>query len=353
MLAPGTRGDVAAPGLGARLRETGHDVTIVADAPCAQLAANTGCAFRPVAADLRQLVVVPPARAARPPSAGACPALTHGLRPLAPCNRSFVVVVVTAAGCSGVGGGGDCGLGGRVDRGADRRLRGGADGRVMAALVAASAAAGYRPRHCPRRVSLRPWRAAPLAACRSRLRPRRAAPGRGRPRGPRRSPRPVQRGLVRVDGAIARRDRLQPGARPCRPGGVDDQPSGHRDEAEPLTALRADDSRGLRAGLVPLDESVPVARDPGLGSRPAPTARHARQGLVEQRVAGRRGIEDRDPAPGDIDAAGGGEPHDSGTGQPEPELRGSGLASRQGARQAARRDHSQAPSMPLTITRAL
>ena len=59
MLAPGTTGDVAAPaGLGARLRETGHDVTIVADAPCAQLAADAGCAFRPVAADLRQLVAV-------------------------------------------------------------------------------------------------------------------------------------------------------------------------------------------------------------------------------------------------------------------------------------------------------
>ena len=57
MLAPGTTGDVAAAaGLGARLREAGHDVTIVADAPYAQLAADAGCAFCPVAADLRELV---------------------------------------------------------------------------------------------------------------------------------------------------------------------------------------------------------------------------------------------------------------------------------------------------------
>lgn len=57
MLAPGTLGDVAAPaGLGARLRAAGHDVTIVADAPYAHLAADAGCAFAPVPADLRQIV---------------------------------------------------------------------------------------------------------------------------------------------------------------------------------------------------------------------------------------------------------------------------------------------------------
>jgi hypothetical protein len=57
MLAPGTHGDVAAPtGLGARLQAAGHGVTIVADAPYAQLAADAGCAFQPVPADLRQIV---------------------------------------------------------------------------------------------------------------------------------------------------------------------------------------------------------------------------------------------------------------------------------------------------------
>jgi UDP:flavonoid glycosyltransferase YjiC (YdhE family) len=57
MLAPGTLGDVAAPaGLGARLRDAGHDVTIVADALYAHLAADAGCAFQPVPADLRQIV---------------------------------------------------------------------------------------------------------------------------------------------------------------------------------------------------------------------------------------------------------------------------------------------------------
>jgi UDP:flavonoid glycosyltransferase YjiC (YdhE family) len=57
MLAPGTLGDVAAPaGLGERLRDAGHEVTIVADAPYAQLAADAGCAFQPVPADLRQIV---------------------------------------------------------------------------------------------------------------------------------------------------------------------------------------------------------------------------------------------------------------------------------------------------------
>lgn len=57
VLAPGTAGDVAAPaGLGARLRGAGHEVTIVADAPYARLAADSGCAFLPVPADLRQLV---------------------------------------------------------------------------------------------------------------------------------------------------------------------------------------------------------------------------------------------------------------------------------------------------------
>lgn len=57
MLAPGTLGDVVAPaGLGERLRATGHEVTIVADAPYAQLAADGGCAFHPVPADLRQIV---------------------------------------------------------------------------------------------------------------------------------------------------------------------------------------------------------------------------------------------------------------------------------------------------------
>jgi sterol 3beta-glucosyltransferase len=57
MLAPGTVGDVAAPAwLGKRLRAAGYDVTIVADAPYAQLAADAGCAFQPVPADLRQIV---------------------------------------------------------------------------------------------------------------------------------------------------------------------------------------------------------------------------------------------------------------------------------------------------------
>lgn len=57
MLAPVTTGDAAAAaGLGGRLRDAGHDVTIVADAPYAQLAADAGCAFCPVAADLRELV---------------------------------------------------------------------------------------------------------------------------------------------------------------------------------------------------------------------------------------------------------------------------------------------------------
>jgi sterol 3beta-glucosyltransferase len=57
MLAPGTLGDVAPPaGLGAQLQAAGHDVTIVADAPYAHLAADAGCAFQPVPADLRQLI---------------------------------------------------------------------------------------------------------------------------------------------------------------------------------------------------------------------------------------------------------------------------------------------------------
>jgi UDP:flavonoid glycosyltransferase YjiC (YdhE family) len=57
MLAPGTVGDVAPPaGLGARLQAAGHEVTIVADAPYAHLAADAGSTFQPVAADLRQLI---------------------------------------------------------------------------------------------------------------------------------------------------------------------------------------------------------------------------------------------------------------------------------------------------------
>jgi sterol 3beta-glucosyltransferase len=57
MLTPGTLGDVVAPaGLGERLRAAGHEVTIVADAPYAQLAADGGCASHPVPADLRQIV---------------------------------------------------------------------------------------------------------------------------------------------------------------------------------------------------------------------------------------------------------------------------------------------------------
>jgi UDP:flavonoid glycosyltransferase YjiC (YdhE family) len=57
MLAPGTLGDVAASaGLGARLQAAGHDVTIVADRPYAHLAADAGCTFQPVPADLGQLI---------------------------------------------------------------------------------------------------------------------------------------------------------------------------------------------------------------------------------------------------------------------------------------------------------
>jgi UDP:flavonoid glycosyltransferase YjiC (YdhE family) len=57
MLAPGTLGDVAAPaGLGARLQAAGHDVTIVADALYAHMAADASCMFQPVPAELRQLI---------------------------------------------------------------------------------------------------------------------------------------------------------------------------------------------------------------------------------------------------------------------------------------------------------
>jgi sterol 3beta-glucosyltransferase len=73
MLAPGTLGDVAAPaGLGERLRDAGPDVTIVADTPYAQLAADAGCAFQPVPADLRQIVAASAAGPRRGGSGCSC-----------------------------------------------------------------------------------------------------------------------------------------------------------------------------------------------------------------------------------------------------------------------------------------
>lgn len=57
MITPGTRGDVGpSAGLGARLQAAGHDVTVAADAPYADVVRAAGCRWRELPGDLRPLV---------------------------------------------------------------------------------------------------------------------------------------------------------------------------------------------------------------------------------------------------------------------------------------------------------
>lgn len=57
LITPGTRGDVApAAGLGARLREAGHEITIACNPPYSSLVESSGCTWRELPGDLRPLL---------------------------------------------------------------------------------------------------------------------------------------------------------------------------------------------------------------------------------------------------------------------------------------------------------
>ena len=153
--------------------------------------------------------------------------------------------------------------------------------------------------------------------------------------------------LRRFQGLRGRGHGRQPVARLRRPGGVQDRPPGYRD-AEYPAPIRADGPGGCCPGKVPLDESPAIARDPGSRGRPVPPAGHACQGLIQQRVTGRRGIADDDPAAHDIDAASGGKPDKLGTARPNRSLAGMGSLLPERAASSSR--SSPSSSMATMVT---